>query len=533
MRNAAKWGVVLLASLGFLAAGCGSSSCPSHFKTCGNVCVDVYTDPANCGACGTACAGGQVCSAGACGLSCAATETVCGGTCRDLQTDSNNCGTCGKTCGPGQACSAGACGCPIPGMAQCGPKALVYSDGATASFVQPIPDAVGAMGLLKGSVVYGASGAQFNTEYDADQFDVIFFDVSNFGVPAGAPARLYDWVNCGGRLVYNNYGYTTWEQTLLQITASAGFNPNRPTYADPSSPANLFSGIYSVPSPLAMSAAPIAWGSFGVEPTPAPPTAGFVAARYNSATGPNAIAVTNNNHVIVHGFLPSDYQAVDTNANGIPDLQELYVNEVAYLVKQGPPGLVCSAIENFEVGPWPIAPWTLAAGGTAYGSLTAACAHDGANGFSDGGLGGGQGDWYVRTDVSVGAPGQKLSMWFKTPATASTGAILLGFGSTATKTWSVYAAPFSGFFYLISNPTYATYTSLASAAQTYAVSTWYRMEVEFGTGGAVTGRLYASDGVTVLNTLTATIAGFTPGGVAIHSFGSSGSACLDTIKSYH
>lgn len=531
MRNAAQWGVVLIC-LGMLALGCGHPSvdCPKAFKVCGKICVDTATDIANCGACGTACAAGQVCSAGACATTCQTGLNDCGGSCRDLQTDAGNCGACGTVCGPGQSCIAGACGCP-PGMA-CGPAALVYSDGNTAAPVQGIPDAVGAMKLLKGSAINATSGAQFNAEFDMGAFDVIFFDVSNFGVPAGAPMRLYDWVNCGGRLVYSNWSWTPWEQALLGITASAGFSPNRPTYADPTSPTNLFSGLYTVPSPLAVTAATLPWGSFGVEVTPNPAASGFVAARYNSATGPNAIAVTNAKHAIVHGFLPSDYQGVDSNANGIPDLQELYANEVAYLVKQGPFAPTCSTTETFDVGPWPIAPWTLAAGGTAYGAVTAACAHDGANGFTDNGGGGGLPDWYYRTNVTIGNPGQKLSVWMKTPAVVG-GRAYVGVGATAAGAVALTAGLNTGNLLLQTvTGNYATYTPVGTPATvTWSANTWYRMEVQVGSAGAITGVLYASDGVTVVATTTATVATFAPGGVAFRSF--SGPYCLDTIKSYH
>ena len=35
-------------------------------RMCGTACVDVSMDPANCGACGTACAAGEMCNAGTC-----------------------------------------------------------------------------------------------------------------------------------------------------------------------------------------------------------------------------------------------------------------------------------------------------------------------------------------------------------------------------------------------------------------------------------------------------------------------------------
>lgn len=46
--------------------GLNKSGCPSGTIRCDDACVDPARDPANCGACGTACAEGEVCSAGLC-----------------------------------------------------------------------------------------------------------------------------------------------------------------------------------------------------------------------------------------------------------------------------------------------------------------------------------------------------------------------------------------------------------------------------------------------------------------------------------
>jgi hypothetical protein len=80
-------------------------------------CVDVMTDPQNCGFCQNTCPSG-VCSAGACqsgptpggGYWCAGGQTWCEGrqACVDVMTDAQNCGFCQNTC-PSGVCSAGAC----------------------------------------------------------------------------------------------------------------------------------------------------------------------------------------------------------------------------------------------------------------------------------------------------------------------------------------------------------------------------------------------------------------------------------------
>ena len=101
-----------LAALG--VAGCGAS-CPPSYLQCNGACTDVQNDPTNCGACGTACSKGQLCTAGKCGIQCGGTTTLCGSSCADTQNDPANCGGCGTACMSGQVCSGGKCGLQCTG----------------------------------------------------------------------------------------------------------------------------------------------------------------------------------------------------------------------------------------------------------------------------------------------------------------------------------------------------------------------------------------------------------------------------------
>jgi endo-1,4-beta-D-glucanase Y len=76
--------------------------------TCSSGCVDVQSDPANCGSCGNACGSGATCTAGRCVISCASGLQACSGVCVDVQTDPSNCGSCGNAC-PSGVCASGAC----------------------------------------------------------------------------------------------------------------------------------------------------------------------------------------------------------------------------------------------------------------------------------------------------------------------------------------------------------------------------------------------------------------------------------------
>jgi MYXO-CTERM domain-containing protein len=86
-----------------------AAACQPPLVQCGKSCVDVKSDPLNCGACGTTCAAGQVCSAGLCATDCATGMTQCDRACVDLSTDLLNCGACGTACLEGQTCDQGIC----------------------------------------------------------------------------------------------------------------------------------------------------------------------------------------------------------------------------------------------------------------------------------------------------------------------------------------------------------------------------------------------------------------------------------------
>lgn len=51
--------VQILGFLAVLAAGCADEGCPVGFVDLGGTCIDVYSDPGNCGSFGNACPSGQ------------------------------------------------------------------------------------------------------------------------------------------------------------------------------------------------------------------------------------------------------------------------------------------------------------------------------------------------------------------------------------------------------------------------------------------------------------------------------------------
>src|SRR5690349_24749241 len=90
--------LLVLSMVGAGISGCNKESpvTQCYADHCGSVCVDFDNDEENCGACGLACATGEVCRNQQCvertgasnnGLSCQAGELMCGSTCIDGMSD--------------------------------------------------------------------------------------------------------------------------------------------------------------------------------------------------------------------------------------------------------------------------------------------------------------------------------------------------------------------------------------------------------------------------------------------------------------
>ena len=56
------------------------------------------------------------------------------------------------------------------------------------------------------------------------------------------------------------------------------------------------------------------------------------AGRFDSASGPGAIAVVRSNRVIVNGFLPIETDATNNDADAYMDGLELRENQILYLL---------------------------------------------------------------------------------------------------------------------------------------------------------------------------------------------------------
>lgn len=95
---------------------CHAANCAQSESVCAGACANLQSDRDNCGACGTQCGDGLVCSFGQCVEGCENGLVNCGGSCVDPAADKNNCGGCGATdsmhvCVPDETCNNGTCGC--------------------------------------------------------------------------------------------------------------------------------------------------------------------------------------------------------------------------------------------------------------------------------------------------------------------------------------------------------------------------------------------------------------------------------------
>jgi len=94
----------------------GKCSCPAGLSVCAGKCVDTQVAQRHCGGCGNDCeACGGTCMGGQCFAGCPAPKIQCRPpgqycpVCVALWTDSHNCGACGFVCPAGAECSEGRC----------------------------------------------------------------------------------------------------------------------------------------------------------------------------------------------------------------------------------------------------------------------------------------------------------------------------------------------------------------------------------------------------------------------------------------
>jgi hypothetical protein len=157
--------------------------------------------------------------------------------------------------------------------------------------------------------------------------------------------------------------------------------------------------------------------------------------------------------------------------------------------------------------------------------LSTAAAHDGNQGLSSIQT---SGEWIYRNDEGAHvAQGDVISVWAQYHGDTS-GRIYFGFGASSAGTLSMVLAGNTGELLIQENSGFS-YNDIGTVGQTYQTGHWYRMEVTWATGGNITGRLFDSDGITLIRTVTAHTTLFTQGGIAFRGFtGGTGQIYFDT-----
>jgi hypothetical protein len=174
-----------------------------------------------------------------------------------------------------------------------------------------------------------------------------------------------------------------------------------------------------------------------------------------------------------------------------------------------------NTIENFQNG---LGNYYYIGNSYPFVGTTPTAAHPGT--ASEGLLDEGDGNWYFREDSgAVVSPGDTISTWINFSGSAN-GRAYFGFGTTGNGLDSVVLAPNSDQFIIQNNAGFNTYTNLAAANQTYSANTWYLVQIQWGTSGTVTASLYASNGTTLLNTVTAATGDTVAGTFAFRAIGS-------------
>ena len=183
-------------------------------------------------------------------------------------------------------------------------------------------------------------------------------------------------------------------------------------------------------------------------------------------------------------------------------------------VQTQPVGRLSRSVEDFETG-------NLSNYNTQYSYYsqfwgeTAAAKHDGNLGLSSSYY---YSDWIYRNDGGAQVQqGDTVSAWVQFN-TYAYGRAYFGFGASAGGTLALVLASDSNQFLIQQIPNYNYYQDLAATGQTYQANHWYRVEVQWGIGGQIVGRLYDSNGTTLLRTVTATSTQFTSGGLAFRGY---------------
>ena len=170
-----------------------------------------------------------------------------------------------------------------------------------------------------------------------------------------------------------------------------------------------------------------------------------------------------------------------------------------------------SVIESFDSNP----AYYVVGGYSPTAYLSTAAKHDGTYGLVDTN----GNDWIYRNDSAVQVKeGDTVSVWLQFSGSAD-GRAYFGFGAGPNGTLSLVAAPNTNQLLIQNNAGYG-FANIGAVSQTWQANHWYRLEVDWGTSGNIVGKLFDSNGTTLLNTVSASTTAITSGGIAFRATGS-------------
>lgn len=209
--------------------------------------------------------------------------------------------------------------------ARVGAQAVLVYDGSTNHYAV---DACMRLGLTCTTV---ASGGDLVSPLTATARDAVVMDLPSTEPAAGWQAALVTYVAGGGALVFSHWSSSSLAgiPAALEVTTGATHDAI-PFYAWDPSP--LFDSPEAVP--VSFTLIEDLWGTNGFYLTPTGGAYAVAGFTVGAAAGQGAIVVGNSDRTIFNGFLFDDFIG-DADADTIPDVTELLMNEIAFVTGGG------------------------------------------------------------------------------------------------------------------------------------------------------------------------------------------------------
>ncbi len=213
----------------------------------------------------------------------------------------------------------------------CGDLSVVsYYDSYTAGST-PI-DAAADLGGF--SLTASSDSDTFAAAYDDGAWDVLIVDVPGSSLPTAVLERIASAISDGTVVLFSYWylGYDMATAELLGVTVDSSYNAPLPLSAAAGS--TLWSAYETLPASIENNSHDA--GTNGQVLSPVDSATSETLGVYSGDDSSEAILATYGGQVIVNGFLFWDFQATDDDADGVYDMAELYVNEIAWALGCSP-----------------------------------------------------------------------------------------------------------------------------------------------------------------------------------------------------